>query len=141
MRMTDPIAEERSVSDASETHRALHAAWVAVQDAERAESRATKAAEEKREAAARARLELGRALMVARKHFPARGPKAKGWGEFCAEQGFTTDKALDWMKLAGFVEVSGTGADDPEIRIPTYAEAGIKQRPPAPAVQERAEAP
>lgn len=85
--------------------------------------------DEKREDVARRRLRLGRALAEARKQWPARGPKAKGWGEFLARLGIDQPTAWRYMQLAGYSEVSCTDDDEHEISVPTYAEAGIDKRP------------
>lgn len=123
----DSIVETRPAVDITEVKSRAHRTLVALQDAERAESAAAEHHERKREEAARRRLEMGRVLVEARKAWPARGPKAKGWGEFLANLGITTDTALNWMKLAGHVEdISRTEADFREI--PTLAEAGIKPK-------------
>jgi hypothetical protein len=119
-----------SAIDITQIAAEVRKAHIALRDAEAAEQRAEAEHEKASENAARRRFELGQGLIKARKAWPARrGPKAKGWGEFCREQGFTTDQALDWMKYAGFVELSGTDLDDPESKAPTYADAGIDKRP------------
>lgn len=50
------------------------------------------------------RIELGRQLIEARRHWPARGPNAKGWGAFLADLGIDQDVALDVMRYARFVD-------------------------------------
>lgn len=78
-----------------------------------------------------ARLKKGRLLVEARKAFPARGPKAKGWGELLAKWGIDDETARRYMKLAGYVE------DFPQSEgnhVPTYAEAGIVKPKPAGAI-------
>ena len=100
--------------------------------AEKLEQRTAEQAASARERAANARLTLGRLLVEARKAWPARGPKAKGWGDFLREQGIGEDSALRYMMLAGYVgEISRTDGDVRETppRVPTYAEAGIKKAP------------
>jgi hypothetical protein len=108
----------------------VRAAHAALRDAEAQERKAEIQVEKSREEAARRRLDLGRALAKARKAWPARGPKAKGWGDFLREQGIPESTAKDYMRLAGFVEVSTTD-DDVVETVPTYAEAGIDKRPRA----------
>ena len=43
---------------------------------------------------------LGRELLAIRKCWPARGPNAKGWGDFLAAVGISQDSALRYMNLA-----------------------------------------
>lgn len=100
----------------TETHRAL----VALQDAERREQHAAEQAGRAKESAARRRLELGRALIEARKAWPARGPRAKGWGAFLEDLGIPERTARDYMALAGYVEISAK--DDDLAEIPTHRE-------------------
>jgi hypothetical protein len=67
------------------------------------------------------RLEKGKLLVEARKAFPAKGPKAAGWGQLLAKWHIEERTARNYMSLAGYVEsVSETFSD-----TPTYAEAGI----------------
>jgi N6-adenosine-specific RNA methylase IME4 len=65
--------------------------------------------------------------------FPARGPKAKGWGDLLQKLCIEERTALRYMQLAGYVdEIS----DNVSETIPTYAQAGIIKTPqdwPAPA--------
>lgn len=84
-----------------------------------------------RDTAAQRRLELGRALVAARGCWPARGPKAKGWGELLARVELEERTARRYMQLAGYVdEVSDTVSETPgpTASVPTYAEAGIDRR-------------
>lgn len=107
----------------------VHLAHVAMMDAERAEQAAKATASTKTDEADRCRLVLGQKLKRARSEWPQRGPNSKGWGELLRDLGITTDRALDLMKLAGYVEqVSGKSDSIPET-IPTYADAGITKRP------------
>lgn len=136
--------------------KAVRQTHIQLLDAERAEKADAARAERSRDVAARLRLDMGRALMEARKAWPARGPKAKGWGDFLRDAGIGEDSALRWMALAGYVaervsrtdsgvrEISDTQPEVSEIstRIPTYAEAGIKPRPvPVEPVEAPAAAP
>lgn len=57
-----------------------------------------------RQVLAQMRLELGRALITARKHWPVSGPRAKGWGDFLKVRALDQDVALDAMKYAGYVD-------------------------------------
>ena len=85
------------------------------------------------------RLSMGRRLVNLRRLWPARGPKAKGWGEALAKIGIDQRTAHRYMELAGYVEqVSDTESEisDRDIKpekVPTYAEAGIDKRPRASA--------
>lgn len=79
------------------------------------------------------RLRLGQVLVKARRAFPSRGPKAAGWGKFLEELKIGQDTALNYMKLAGYVEaneeISRNVRETGEL--PTYRQAGIiKQTEP-----------
>lgn len=77
------------------------------------------------------RLELGRLLMQARKAWPERGPKAKGWGEFLAKMGIEEQSARNYMQLAGYVNISKP--DESGLEIPSRREiARAKRAPDAP---------
>ena len=118
--------------DIAQIGRRVRDAHAALQAAEQEEKRTAEAAEAAREEAGRRRLELGRMLMRARTAWPARGPRAKGWGDFLRDQGIEERSARNWMALAGYAEeISETDADVSEIpaRVPTLAEAGIDKRP------------
>lgn len=80
----------------------------------------------------RARLELGRALIEARKAFPSRGPKAKGWGEFLDSIGIPQQRASDWMRYAGLAEVSPSGGE-------TLRSQRAVLRPPTAAAEDEPE--
>lgn len=86
---------------------------------------------------AESRLEKGRILVTARKMYPARGPKAKGWGDLLRRLRIDEDTALRYMRLAGHVdeEISRNVREisDP---LPTYAEAGIVKKPALVEVDE-----
>lgn len=82
------------------------------------------------QAAAARRLELGLLLMEARPHWPARGPKARGWGEHLTACGLTQDIAWMAMKYAGFVEEISRDSHETPSKLPTLAEAGLEK--PAP---------
>jgi hypothetical protein len=118
-----------SAIDITQIAAEVRKAHIALRDAEAAEQRAEVEHEKASELAARRRLELGQRLVKARKAWPSRGPKAKGWGDFLREQGIGEDSALRYMALAGHVEVSRTGDDEREISVPTYADIGIDKRP------------
>lgn len=73
------------------------------------------------------RLELGRLLVEKRKSWPARGPRAKGWGEFLDRLGIPQPTAWKLMELAGYAaDISFSNNDENEI--PTYRDAGIDRR-------------
>jgi hypothetical protein len=72
---------------------------------------------------------------VYRKAFPARGPKAKGWGEFLARQGIEQSTALNYMKLAGYVEVSASADGDAEI--PTQRQVNAARKSSAERDEDR----
>lgn len=118
------ISQVRSLfSDLRETDAQVEKADKRFEDATRIRTRV-------REQQARLRLELGRALVEVRKQWPARGPKAKGWGEFLEREGIEERTARNYMELAGYAdEISETHADDSETQVPTYADAGIDKRP------------
>lgn len=81
------------------------------------------------ERADRQRLHLGRRLGEIRKRWPLHGPKSKPWGDFCAVVGIEQSTAWRYMKLAGYVDgVSCTVQETPD-RPPTYAAAGLDNRP------------
>lgn len=115
------IAELRSV------YSQLREADAQVVKADRRAEEAERLRKKHREVQARLRVELGRALAEVRKQWPARGPKAKGWGEFLAREGIAERTAREYMQLAGFVdEVSATDGDVAEI--PTRRDIGIDRR-------------
>jgi hypothetical protein len=134
----DTIVETRPDISVDELKREASRALVAMQDAERAEQRAVEHFEKTKDEAARRRLELGRILSKARKQWPARGPKAKGWGEFLADIGVGEQSAREWMAMAGYIErqevskPSSTG-----LEIPTRREVQQSKRPePEPPTEE-----
>jgi hypothetical protein len=115
-------------SDIAAIARDVHQAQLALHDAELREKKLEKNVDSAREITARRRLELGKQLVRARAFWPARGPKAKGWGEFLVKLGIEERTARNYMQLAGYVdEVSETDGDVSEI--PTYADAGMDKRP------------
>lgn len=122
-------------SEHAQLDSAIGDAWHALRLAEQRETKtiekATAAQEVARKAsdeAAQRRLALGRLLAERRKSWPARGPNAKGWGLYLSKLGIEQQTALNYMNLAGYVEVSQT--DESCLgNIPTYAEAGIDKRP------------
>ena len=90
------------------------------------------------------RLVMGRRLVNLRRHWPSRGPKAKGWGDVLAKIGIPQQTAWKLMELAGYVEANSISPSESETstgeiaerdtkpeRVPTYAEAGIDKRPRA----------
>jgi len=118
------IAEDGDIAKhAAAIDQAMGVVAEAQRHLEGAESRAQTA----RDALARARLELGRALAAARKCWPGRGPRAKGWSDFLAVRRITLDAAQEAMRYAGFIE-SEFGGDVPD-KLPTRREAGEDHRP------------
>lgn len=109
---------------------AIQAAMQTLREARQHEGRAAERLVTAQQATARARLDLGRVLAAARELWPTRGPRAKGWGEFLAEQRVDQDVALDAMQYAGFVEerFPGTSENVPG-NLPTLHEAGLDPRP------------
>jgi len=79
-----------------------------------------------RDLVAARRLELGTHLIAARRMWPARGPNAKGWGEFLVEAGIDQDTALVAMKYAGYVQEH---FPDKPGKLPTLQDAGLDKRP------------
>lgn len=75
-----------------------------VEAADKAVHAAEGAAQKAREAAASARLAVGRQLVEDRKRWPFSGPRAKGWGEHLTSAGVNDRTAREWMALAGYVE-------------------------------------
>lgn len=128
-----PAIVERAVDEIDvQIGDAWHALRLAEQREEKTVGAAAKAQEVARKAteeSARRRLELGRLLAEKRKAWPARGPKAKGWGEFLEKIGIEERTARNYMQLAGYVEeISETEKSVSETPIPTYAQAGIDLR-------------
>jgi hypothetical protein len=68
---------------------------------------------------------VGRLLLEARPAWPARGPKAKGWGEFLERVGIAQPTAYQWMEL---VKVS-LDSNETSPDLPTYRQAGLERRP------------
>lgn len=119
------MAQVRSIfSDLREADAQVEKADKRFEDAERIRTR-------HREAQARLRLELGRALVEVRKQWPKRGPNARGWGEFLEREGISQDSALRYMQLAGYAEEFSRTEEDVRENspAPTYADAGIDKRP------------
>jgi hypothetical protein len=67
------------------------------------------------------RLALGRALIEARKFFPATGRNSGGWSRFVADRKLNMDVALDAMKYAGWVDEHHIQGDP----LPTRTQAGL----------------
>jgi hypothetical protein len=113
--------------DIEQIGRAVHAAHVALRDSDARLAKSETRVVADRDENARCRLALGRSLTEARKAWPARGPKAKGWGEFLMRQGIEQSTALNYMRLAGYVEVSASLGGDAEI--PTQREVNAARKP------------
>ena len=128
MRPTLSIVE--SAVDIRALERRVQTANIALQDIDKRVEKVGKQFEAVQEERRKARLVLGRELIEARKQWPARGPRAKGWGDFLAAQGIDQDVALGHMKYAGFVEEAFPGApEDVPGNLPNGREAGIDKRP------------
>ncbi len=104
---------------------AVDAASLALYDAEHMVEKLERQAYDARGAVGMRRLELGRLLARARPHWPERGPKAKGWGEFLSKRKIEQPRAWELMKLAGYVEISSSNDETPD-HIPTLVEAGAR---------------
>lgn len=116
--------------DIAEAKRRVHSAWVAFRDARCAEEKAAGAHERASEITRQRKKDLGVELIPLRKHWPSRGPNAKGWGDLLRDMGIAQQEAWDAMQYAGFVEeqVSRTFSDVRENPLPTRADAGIDHR-------------
>lgn len=110
---------------ASRVDECIHRLREAEQHAEQADRRAQSA----HEAARARRLELGRALIDARKFFKPSGKNAKAWSDFLAVRRLTLEQAQDAMKYAGFVEGLIGGSENPPAKLPTREEAGLDSPP------------
>lgn len=129
-----PIAAivEPADTDVARAARAVDKAMQRLREAEQHERAADERAQSARQATARARLELGRELIAARKNWPMHGPGAKGWTDFLAVRRIAVDFAKDAMKYAGFVEKKYPGASENaprDLKLPTMREAGLDNRP------------
>lgn len=107
-----------------------------MRDAERAEKATSEKAKEARDAADRRRLEVGQLLCEKRKNWPARGPKAKGWSEFLLKCGILPQSALEWMRLAGYVEISKP--DESGLEIPSRRQVEAARKAEREEVDDRA---
>jgi hypothetical protein len=126
MKPIPAIVENDVARHAAAVDQALSRVREAEQHAEQADRRAQSAHE-----AVRARkLELGRALIAARRCFPRASRNAKGWTDFLAVRRMTLEQAQDAMKYAGYVDetLAGASPDDP-ANLPTLREAGLDPRP------------
>ena len=92
----------RSPSSRQAVIAAVHDANCKRKDADAALDVAESAATTARGIAYTYRIELGRALIEARKLFPISGPKSKGWGELLESEGLPRTTALNYMTLAGY---------------------------------------
>lgn len=92
---------------------AVRAAASSLREAEVQSAKADKRAEAARGAVSMRRLELGKALIEARKQWPKRGPNAKGWGEHLAREGIEQSTAWRMMRDAGWTEADDAATDGP----------------------------
>ena len=113
-----------------EAYAACHRAHVAVQDAERKETRTAEQAAAAKQDADRRRLDLGRSLVALKS-----ATKHGAWLPTLADLGIERTTASRYMALAGYVDASNVAqADTCNISppsVPSYAEAGIDHRPRA----------
>lgn len=129
MRPIPAIIESAEQSE-QQVAEVVDSAHSALREAEIQEERSGKRLEAARELTQKRRLELGRALIVARKKWPARGPKARGWGEFLEKRGIAQPTAWQLMELAGYVEeISLQNENGNETPIPTRAQITAARRP------------
>jgi hypothetical protein len=127
--MRDEIAIVENVQvRAAEVFRDAHRALVMAEAEERRAATTLQAAQQ---ASARARVALGVALLEARKAWPQRGPRAKGWGEMLASEGIDDATAWRYMRLAEApgAQIALTG----ERNVPTYGELGLAGQRDVPA--------
>jgi len=120
---------------------AVRERYSALREAETQQVKASKRLEAATGAADMRRLELGKALVAARRLWPdaraaqggARGPGGKTWAAYVEGEGIALATAWNYMRLAGYVEGSSNMSGDvgrPDV--PTYAELGIDKRPRGP---------
>lgn len=126
MKPIPAIVENDIARDAAAVDQAIQRVREAEQHAEQADRRAQTA----HEAVRARRLELGRALAAARRHFKPSGRNAKAWTDFLAVRRLTLEQAQDAMKYAGFVDDLTGGSENPPVKLPTREEAGLDARPP-----------
>lgn len=126
-----PIAAIVEPADGIAKHAAaVDQALVRLREAEQHAEQADRRAQSAHEATRARRLDLGRALIAARKCFPKASRNAKGWTDFLAVRRMTLEQAQDAMKYAGFVDetLAGASADAP-ANLPTMRKAGLDPRP------------
>lgn len=109
--------------DEQQVRKRISSNWIALQDCERIET-------SKREEGARRRIEIGRDLIQLRKQWPSSGPNAAGWGKLLEGIGIPSQRASEFMRLAGYAdsvppENQNSGGNKP----PTQADAGIDKKP------------
>lgn len=140
-----PAIIHRAVDTASDRERrelAVSVAFSALREAEVQETKAAERAEKARAVTQRRRLELGRALAEARKAWPARGPKARAWGEFLERQGIEQSVAYRLMQLAGYVEEQEVSCPtDDGHEIPTRREVNAARAQARSEEQPNSDAP
>jgi len=121
-----PIAEQIQSVIAPELA-AVRAAASALREADHQLEKLERKTAAARETAQKRRLELGKALAKARPNWPARGPRAKGWGDFLEAEGIAQSTAYELMQLAGYVETISSHGDQGD-EIPTRAEVTAARR-------------
>lgn len=117
-------------SDIARVAAAVDEAINRVREAEDLATQADRRAQNAHESVRARRLELGRALVAARRHFPVSGKNAKAWTDFLAVRRMTLEQAQDAMAYAGFVDERLTGAsENAPGELPTMRDAGLDPRP------------
>lgn len=123
-----PVAAivESSV-DVQQLARAIAKECVALQECDRQLETIERKGEGLREQQRRHRVEIGR-LLIEAKH----GIKHGGWLPYLEKLGIESQRASEWMRLAGHVEApskSPTFSNGGNLPAPTLADAGIDKRP------------
>lgn len=109
-------------ADLDERLRLAHDAFLTAE--ERGKKVIKKVQKERRER----RLQLGRVLIEARKLWPERGPKAKGWGLFLKARGIKEGTARDAMELASSFPADQIGTEIPSRSVIRGAEPSLEKR-------------
>lgn len=118
------IAIVESAVDVQQIACDIHREHIALQDDERNADAHEKRTIGYRESAARRRVEIGRLLVEAK-----RGIKRGNWEPYLEKLGITSQRASEWMRLAGFVESQSPSLPNVGDSVPTLADASIDKRP------------
>ncbi|MGE0403293.1 MAG: DNA N-6-adenine-methyltransferase [Kofleriaceae bacterium] len=112
--------------DVQQIARSIIKEHIALQDCDRQLEAAERKTDGLRQEQARRRVEIGRLLVEAKK-----GIKRGGWEPYLEKLGISSQRASEWMRLAGFVDSQSPslldGGELPDA--PTLADAGIDKRP------------